>query len=137
MIYDSRLNIYLSVNNREQILKIPVPPSEFTVSKPHSNGVFETVSAGQLNLIGTESLKSISWSSFFPVRDYPFLRDRTDKAFGYLYTLDVWYEQKLPMRLIITGTPINMACTIDDFSYTIKQDGDMWYSISLSEIKLI
>ncbi len=131
------INIYLSVNNREQIIKIPVPPAEFSVSKPHSNGVFETVSSGQLNFIGTASLKSISWSSFFPVKPCSFLRDRTYTAWGYLYLLDTWYNQKLPMRLIITGTPINMACTMEDFSYSIKQDGDMWYSISLSEIPLI
>ena len=79
----------------------------------------------------------ISWSSFFPVRDYPFLRDRSDTAFGYLYTIDTWMLQKLPIRLIITQTPINMACCVDDFSYTIKKDGDMNYSITLSEVKLI
>ena len=47
------------------------------------------------------------------------------------------YERKLPIRLIITDTPINMAVTIDDFSYTIGRDGDMKYSITLSEVKLI
>lgn len=137
MANDSKIDIYLSVNNREEIMKIPVPPPEFTVSKPHSNSVFETISAGQLNLIGTESLKKISWNSFFPVRNYPFLRDKSDTEFGYLYKLDTWYINKLPMRLIITGIPINMPCTIDDFSYTIKQDRDLWYSIALSEVKLI
>ena len=131
------MDIYLSVNNREQVICLPVLPSEFTISKPRSNEVFETVSQGELNLIGKSGLKSISWDSFFPVRDYPFLRDRSDTAFGYLYLLDTWYEQKLPMRLIITETPINMACTIEDFSYTIKKDGDMHYSITLSEVKLI
>lgn len=132
-----KIDIYFSVNNREQILKLPVPPPEFTVTKPRTNGVFETVNSGQLNLIGNEQLKTISWSSFFPIRDYPFLRDRSDTAYGYLYTLDSWYKQKLPMRLIITGTSINMACTIEDFQYTIKTDGDMWYSITLSEVPLI
>ena len=131
------MDIYLSVNNREQVICLPVPPSEFTVSKPRKNEVFETVSQGELNLIGTSALKSISWDSFFPAKDYSFLRDRSDTAFGYLYTIDTWYEQKLPMRLIITDTPINMACTIEDFSYTIKKDGDMYYSITLSEVKLI
>ena len=131
------MDIYLSVNNREQILKLPVLPAEFTVSKPHTNEVFETVTQGQLKLIGRPALKSISWSSFFPIRDYPFLRNRSDTAFGYLYTIDTWYERKLPIRLIITDTPINMAVTIDDFSYTIGKDGDMKYSITLSEVKLI
>ena len=131
------MDIYLSVNNREQVIRLPVLPPEFTVSKPHSNEVFETVTSGQLKLIGRPSLKSISWDSFFPVRDYPFLRDRSYKAFGYLYVIDTWIQQKLPIRLIITDTPINMACCVDDFSYTIKKDGDMNYSITLGEVPLI
>ena len=102
------MDIYLSVNNREQVIRLPVLPPEFTVSKPHSNEVFETVTRGQLKLIGRPSLKSISWDSFFPVRDYPFLRDRSYKAFGYLYVIDTWIQQKLPIRLIITDTPINI-----------------------------
>ena len=110
------MDIYLSVNNREQVIRLPVLPAEFSVAKPQSNTVFETVAHGQLKLIGTPNLKSISWSSFFPSKDYPFLKDRTDKAFGYLYTIDTWIQQKLPIRLVITDTPINMVCCVDDFS---------------------
>ena len=131
------MDIYLSVNNRQQVMRLPVLPPEFTVSKPQSNEVFETFSQGQLKLIGLPQLKSISWSSFFPSRDYPFLRDRSDTAFGYLYTIDTWIKQKLPIRLIRTETPINMACCVDDFSYTIRKDGDMNYSITLGEVPLI
>ena len=42
------MDIYLSVNNREQVLRLPVLPPEFTVSKPQSNETFETVTQGQL-----------------------------------------------------------------------------------------
>ena len=131
------MDIFLSVNNREQVLRLPVLPAEFSVAKPQVNVVFETVEQGQLKLIGTTNLKSISWSSFFPSKDYSFLKDRSDKAFGYLYTIDTWIQQKLPIRLVITDTPINMACCVDDFSYSIKKDGDMYYSITLSEFKLV
>ena len=131
------MDIILSVNNREEVLVLPVLPPEFTVSNPQANETFETVTQGQLKLIGKTSLKSISWSSFFPARDYPFLRDRSNTAFGYLYILDTWINKKLPIRLVITETPINMACCVDDFSYTIKKDGDMNYSITLGEVPLL
>ena len=131
------MDIYLSVNNREQVLRLPVLPPEFTVSKPQSNETFETVTQGQLKLIGRPALKSISWSSFFPIRDYPFLRDRSNNAYGYLYIIDTWVKQKLPIRLVITDTPINMACCVEDFSYTIRKDGDMNYSITLGEVPLL
>ena len=125
------------MNNREQILQLPVVPSEFTITKPHKNDIFETVTQGELKLIGKAGLKSITINSFFPVRDYPFLRDTTYKGFGYGYVLDTWISEKLPIRLIITETPINMVVAVDNFEYTIGSDGDLKYSLSLGEVKLL
>ena len=116
-------------------MKFPVLPSAFTVTKPQKNDTFETISQGELKLIGLTGLKSISFSSFFPVRDYPFLRDRSDTGFGYVYTIDTWIARRVPMRLIITDTPINMAVVIDSFEYTVKSDGDLAYTINFSEFK--
>ena len=134
------MDIYLSVNNRDNpavdLLTIPVMPPEFRVQKPQGGQEFETVTAGTLNLIGTPKLKSISWSSFFPVRDYAFLRDRTRKGFEYVYMIDLWILQKLPIRLIIDGTPINMAVSVSDFNYHIGTTGDLEYDITLKECPL-
>jgi len=131
------MEIYLCTNNREQVLKLPVVPKEFTITKPQKNEVFETVSQGELRLIGTPGLKGIVINSFFPVRDYTFLRDRTYKGFEYVFIIDTWILQKLPMRLVITETPINMAVSVENFEYTIRQDGDLYYMLSLGEVKLI
>lgn len=130
------MEIFLSTNNREQVLQLPVLPAEFTVTKPQKNEVFETVTQGELKLIGTPGLKGITINSFFPVRDYPFLKDRTYKGFEYVYYIDKWIEAKHPIRLIITETPINMVCCVDDFSYTIKKDGDLYYSLALTQFKI-
>jgi len=123
------MDIFLSVNNREQILQLPVVPPEFTITKPRKNDVFETASQGDLKLLGTEGLKGIVINSFFPVRDYPFLRSRAYKGFEYVYIIDTWLNAKLPIRLIVTETPINMAITVDNFEYTIKPDGDLHYTL--------
>lgn len=127
------MDIYLSINNREQVLRLPVMPPSFTVSKPAKNGVFETVSGKELLTIGEAGLKEISFSSFFPNRDYPFLRDRTYRGDEYVYILDSWRTRKIPIRLIITGTSVNMAAVIDDFRYTIGQDGDIRHDITFKE----
>ena len=131
------MDIFLSVNNREQVLQLPVLPAEFTITKPQKNETFETVSEGDLKLIGVPGLKGITINSFFPVRDYPFLKDRTYKGFEYVYIIDKWIEAKYPIRLIITETPINMVCCVDDFQYTIKKDGDLYFVLSLSQFKLV
>ena len=128
------MDIYLSVNNRADVMCLPVLPSSFTISKPQSTEIFETVSQGELQLIGVPKLKGITISSFFPVRDYPYLRDTSMK--GWEYKIDTWIEQKLPIRLVITDTPINMAVAVKDFEYTIKTDGDLWYTLELEEFPL-
>jgi hypothetical protein len=124
------------VNNREQILQLPVVPAEFTITKPHKHDIFETASHGDLKLLGPAGLKGITINSFFPVRDYPFLRSRAYKGFEYVYIIDTWLAAKLPIRLIITETPINMAVTVDNFEYRIGSSSDLAYSISMMEFPM-
>lgn len=131
------MDIFLSVNNRADILKIPVLPAQFTITKPQGLQTFETISTGELQLIGAPKLKGISIESFFPVRDYPYLRDRSMKGQEYVYKIDTWIQQKLPIRLIITDTPINMVVAVKNFEYTIKTDGDLWYTLELEQFNLL
>ena len=130
------IDIFLSVNNREQILQLPVIPPEFTITKPHKNDTFETASHGDLKLLGAAGLKGIVINSFFPVRDYPFLRSRAYYGWEYVYIIDKWIEAKLPIRLIITETPINMAVAVDSLDYSVKSDGNLNYSLSCSEFPM-
>lgn len=131
------MDIYLSVNNRAEVVKIPVLPPQFTIEKPQGNEVFETVSGKQLLLLGEEQLKGITIESFFPVRDYPFLRDTSMKGWEYVYMIDRWRQQKLPIRLIITDTPINIVVGLVNFPYTIKSDGDLWYKMEFKQFDLL
>lgn len=130
--------MYLSVNNRADVIKIPVIPAEYPISKPQTADKFETVGGEELTLIGPAALKSITIESFFPIRDYPFLRNRAMWGWEYVYKIDTWIIQKLPIRLIITTpSPMNMVVRVSDFSYKIKRDGDLWYSLTLEQISLL
>lgn len=131
------MDIYLSVNNGETVMTIPVIPPQFTITKPQSTEQFETVSRGDLQLIGLPQLKGIVIESFFPIRDYPFLRDRSKKGWEYVDMIDSWIEQKLPIRLVISDTPINMAVAVKNFEYTIQSDGDLWYNLELEEFDVL
>ena len=133
------MDIYLSVNNRAEVFMLPVVPASFTISKPQTANTFETVSKGELLLIGEPKLKSITLSSFFPIQghNYSFLRNRTMWGWDYVNKIDDWIEQKLPIRLTITDTPINMAVAVKDFEYEIRSDGDLWYTLELNEFNLL
>lgn len=138
------MDIFLSVNNREEVLQIPVMPPSFTISKPQTTEKFETVSGEEILLIGKAKLKSISIESFFPIRKYPYLHHTYNPdmwGWDYVNMIDRWIEQKLPIRLIITyessDTPINMPVAVTNFEYTVKTDGDLWYKIDFEQINLL
>lgn len=132
------IRIYLSINNREEVLELPVIPEKFSVAKPQGDETFETVTGQELTFIDVPGLKTIAWESFFPAHDYSFLRcDRLNDVWQYGYKLDIWIKKKLPIRLIISGTPINMAVKITKFDYDVGTTGDINYSIEFKEIPLI
>lgn len=138
------MDIFLSVNNREEVLQIPIIPPSFTITKPQTTEKFETVSGEEILLIGTPKLKSIAIESFFPVREYPYIHHTYNPdmwGWDYVYMIDTWIERKLPIRLIITydheDTPINMAVAVTNFEYSMKTDGDLWYKLEFEQMNLL
>lgn len=130
------MDIYLSVNNREQVIKLPVVPNEFEVSSPMGGERWQTMNQGELNLIGVKGLRGISFKSFFPRHDYRFLKDRVYQGWDYVRALEEWRDRRVPVRLIITDTPINLPVTIDSFEYGPKDGSrDIEYSLSMTEYR--
>ena len=132
------MDIFLSINNREQVIKLPVLPAQFKIQSGMKNETYDTISQGEIKLISMEALKSIAIQSFFPNKDYSFSRDRKYRGWQYVEMLEAWKSRRVPIRLTITESPINMACTIEAFEYGI-QDGteDIYYTLTLSEFKFI
>lgn len=125
------MDVFLSINNREEVIQLPVVPSGFEVSSPMKNNTYETISQGDIKLIGLKGLKGMSISSFFPTKDYYFLRDRTYKGWEYVEMIERWKERRIPVRLIITETPINWAVSIENFKYSIDDGtGDIKFTLA-------
>jgi len=52
--------------------------------------------------------------------------------------IEAWKVRRVPIRLIITDTPINMACSIETFEYGPQDgSGDIYYTLELSEFKFV
>lgn len=129
------MDFYLSINNRERVIQLPVPPSEFTLSSPQSNETFSTVE-GDLKLIGNLGLKTISFSSLFPLQESRISRNNDMLGWDYINLIEELRERKLPFRFMISETPINIAVTIDEFEYGLGRGDFIRYSITLSEFVL-
>lgn len=132
------MDIFLSINNREQVIKLPVLPTSIGVDSPQNNNVFESISLGSIKTIGLRGLKALDIDSFFPNKDYPFLRDRLYKGWEYVEIIESWIDRRIPIRVIITDTNINLAMSIENFSYSVQDgSGDIYYTLSLEEFKFI
>lgn len=137
------MDIFLSINNREEVIRLPVIPSKFKIKSPVTTKTVDTVNQGEIKLIGLKKLKSIGWESFFPNTDYTFCKDSKYKEWDYVNILEKWRDRRVPIRIIITKNSdsesiINMPVVIDNFEYGIKDGSqDVYYSIDLTEFKFI
>lgn len=134
------MDIFLSINRREEVIQLPIVPPELEVSFPWGNETFQTINQGEIKMIGLEGLKSITIESFFPAKEYPFARDRTYRSWEYVSIIKRWMRQRVPIRVVTTNThlPINLPMTIDNFSYKSQDgSGDVYYTLSLSEFKFV
>ncbi len=131
------MNIYLSVNNRAEIITLPVIPSEFSIKKGQTSETFKTADNKWIRIIGEPDFISIGWSSFFPIRNYTFLKSREMWGFDYVHKLDKWIAAKLPIRLIIDVGNINLATAVTSFEFTVGRDGNVNYTIEFGEFNLL
>ncbi|OXS67524.1 hypothetical protein B1B04_22290 [Lysinibacillus sp. KCTC 33748] len=132
------MDIFLSINNRKQIIQLPIVPAEFKIPSPMNNETFTTINQGDIKVIGRRGLKALTIETFFPLKHYPFSRNRAYKGWEYVEIIESWIDKRVPIRLIITNTPINLAMTIENFEYGPQDgSGDIYYSLSLSEFKFI
>lgn len=132
------MDIFLSTMDRKQIIQLPIVPAEFKIPSPVSNEVFTTINQGDIKLLGRRGLKSLTIDSFFPSKVYPF--SRSNKYFGWEYyeIIEGWIDKRMPIRLIMSNTPINMLMTIENFEAGLQDgSGDVYYSLALSEFKEI
>ncbi|SET55420.1 hypothetical protein SAMN05660297_02742 [Natronincola peptidivorans] len=133
------VKVYLSINNNEEVLLLPVTPAEYEVKEPWNNQ--EVVGLRQsINLIQNKGLATIEITSFFPIRDYPFILNRDMWGMEYVNTIERWRKRRVPVRLVITKedeTDINMPVTIDDFTYKTEKDGDIYYTLHLKEFTFV
>ncbi|WP_432408562.1 hypothetical protein [Wukongibacter sp. M2B1] len=136
------MNIAVSANNNDEVLIFPVIPNDIEVSTPQSNEEFQTINSGILNLIGDIGLRSLSIASIFPTHDYNWLKaGSSSNGWEYVDFFEKWRKEKVPIRIIIAlkdGSEwLNMACTIDNFTYGIMRNEDIRYTLDLKEYTFV
>lgn len=119
-------------------LTIPVTPSKYSITSGQKNKVVDITQVGEALIFGMPKLRTLSFSGFFPslLHDYPFIVGDTKEPAEIVELLTKWKESRLPVRVIITDTPVNLMFGIMQFDWW-EQDGskDIYYTLSLTEYK--
>jgi nucleoid-associated protein YgaU len=96
------------------------------------------ISIGEVNLLGKRNLKTISLASFFPNQNYDFCQYSDFPKPQECIKIIEEMKNSGVLRLIMTGTPIKMNCTIEGFTWG-ENDGtkDIHFTIELKEYRNI
>lgn len=137
----STLQFWLSYNNGAERLRLPVNPERISVSSSHGYEDVDVTGLGEYTVVGNDKLREYSFTSFFP-RDYNSSYCEyveIPDPWEAVATIERWMKSRRPIRLTITGTPINAAVTIREFNYYEEGGhvGDVNFDITLKEYVFI
>lgn len=119
-------------------LRLPVLPDQLNISNTVQNETVKVAKFGDLTFIDEQGAKEISFSSFFPKKYSPIAEYQTFPSPENAITkIEKWMKAKKPVQFLITGTKVNLTCSIEGFSYSEGQQdiGDRTFDIQLKEYK--
>ena len=131
------MEIYLGTDNDK--IRFPVVPSSIGVNRSNNIDTESVIKLGEVPIFNGASLKTIELTSFFPNQEYSFC-DYTGfmKPYEFSEKIQKWMYEGKPLRVIVTDSPTNMQCLIQQFD-TVEQDGtrDLYFTLNLLEYRPI
>lgn len=129
------MEFWLSKGSKK--LRLPIPPSSFTISKGNNNIVVDVNGLGEVGILGKGRLSNISLDTFFPRNNYSFCQySNFLPPYENIKIIDEWRVSNEPIRLLITETDINLLCMVDEFGYGERDGtGDVYFNLVLKEYR--
>lgn len=119
-------------------LTLPVIPGSYEAGQSYNNGSVNVNALGEINMLGKRNLMTISFSSFFPAQQYEFGVAGYYAPYEGIRKLQRFAQKGQPCKLIISGTNINTAVTIDNLNFREKDGtGDVYFDLSMREYRYI
>ncbi|MGE7271348.1 LysM peptidoglycan-binding domain-containing protein [Brevibacillus panacihumi] len=132
------IQFWLSFSNGAERLQLPVNPASIRIQSDYGWDDVTITQLGEYSIPSDARLRGFSLSSFFP-RDYnPSYceYEAIPSPWDAVQTIDTWAKSRRPVRLTVTGTPINYAVTIRSFPIDPERagsPGDIYYDLTLKE----
>jgi hypothetical protein len=119
--------------------RLPVNPPSVSIEHGFNHKEITVMGLGDISFPQSRELMRYSISSFFPEKYNPAYCEYSGfpAPFDCVDKLQKWMDDGTPVRLTITGTPVNTLVTIRKFDYTPWEhgDNDIPYSLDLSEYR--
>ena len=130
------MDIVFSINNNAEIMVLPVSP-EWEIAEDQGNETYNGLSFN-IRMIVNPGLRTMELSSFLPSKRYPFVNPYADiNPQAYIDFFRRIKSDKIPARIVITDRQsverLNMAVSIDNFTYQYRANGDADFSLSMTE----
>ena len=130
------MDIVFSINNNTEIMVLPVSP-EWEIAEDQGNETYNGLSFN-IRMIGNPGLRTMELSSFLPSKRYLFVNPYADiNPQAYIDFFRRIKSDKIPARIVITDRQsverLNMAVSIDNFTYQYRANGDADFSLSMTE----
>lgn len=111
----------------------PVNPEEITISREKQYETVNVLSLGEIDFPQAEKVKEISFSSFFPREfdpGYCRYQNLPDPQTA-MNRLTTYMNSREPLRLIITGTAVNVLVLLSVHNSTFRggEPGDVYFDI--------
>lgn len=125
----SNYKMYITYNNENEKLEIPQLPDTYNIRAGSKNESVNISGLGEITIFQDRPALQIDFESYFPAE--------TSTPQDYIDTLIRWKNSKKSVHLIITGTKVNMFCSIENLEYN-ENGGDVgtiYYKLNLKEYR--
>lgn len=118
--------------------RFAILPSEYELTSESDHTQVMIDSLGEINLLGKRKLKNVSFSSIFPSQKYYFCDYTSFPTPRESVKIIEKMKNNGVVHLTMTGTPINMDCTIESFAWG-ENDGtkDIHFTLGLKEYRKV
>ncbi|WP_127849726.1 hypothetical protein [Lacticaseibacillus hulanensis] len=130
----THMGVYLT-NSSNNTIELPVAPSDFTVPSELDGESVTVLGLGEINRIGLEKLKTISFDGVLPLipktAHYTTAQKLLKNAQAYIDWIQAAKKTKKPVRVVLSGTKISLSMQITSFEYGFKSGNSIEYQYTL------
>lgn len=134
----SAYQMWLTHNGGKQKMQLPVHPEIIRVKSGTRNKSVDISGLGEITIMQDRPAVVISFSSFFPATMFQGVQTaRLTDPDTLANKIRSWKNSTKPAKFLVTGTSLNMYCTIEEF-HCEERGGDVGtihYSITLKEYR--